>query len=356
MQENTFNFFKNEKKIDDKMILITGGAGFIGSNFIRFMRNKYPNYKIINFDKLTYAGNLNNVSLMEDNPDYVFMKGDVANQKDVKNVFEEFNPDYVIHFAAESHVDRSILNPDVFLQTNIIGTQYLLNFSRLNNVKKFIFISTDEVYGSIDKDHCTEESPICPNNYYSVSKAAADNLVKVSYQTHGQRINIVRCCNNYGQFQFPEKFIPLMISKAINNKDLPIYGDGNYFRDWLHVDDNCRAIDLVLHKGRIGEIYNVGGNNEWRNIDLAEYLLELIGKPKSLLSYIMDRPSHDYRYAVNFNKIRSELCWHPLIDFKIGIKQTVDWYLSHQDWLNEIISGEYLKYYDLNYKNRDAQE
>jgi dTDP-glucose 4,6-dehydratase len=348
---------KKQENRENRIVLITGGAGFIGSNFIRYLRNHYPHYKIINFDKLSYAGNLKNLTFMEANPNYVFVKGDVANQRDVKTIFEEFNPHFVVHFAAESHVDRSLINPDQFLQTNILGTQLLLQTARQYSVEKFVFLSTDEVYGSIPAGcECDEQAPIKPNNYYSVSKAAADFLVQVAFKTYGQRINIIRCCNNYGSFQFPEKLIPLMISNALNDRLLPVYGDGSYFRDWLHVEDHCRAIDKVLHQGRCGEIYNVGAKNEWKNIDLVNYLLELLKKPKSLISYVFDRPAHDLRYSINFDKIRQELNWKPVIDFKQGIKQTVEWYAANQEWINEITTGEYMKYYNLVYKNRTIQK
>ena len=357
MNDKVFGFFqerKDEKRINEsKIILVTGGAGFIGSNFIRYIRTKYPLYKIINFDNLTYAGNLNNLSFIEENPNYIFVRGDVANQKDVKNVFEEYKPDFVIHFAAESHVDRSFINPEIFLQTNVIGTQQLLHFARTNTIEKFVYISTDEVYGSINKKKtCKEDSAIHPQNYYSVTKASADFLVQVAYRTYGQRVNIVRSCNNYGPFQFPEKLIPLMICNAMKNLELPVYGDGNYFRDWLHVEDHCRAIDAVLHKASSGEIFNVGAENEWKNIDLIEYLLEYLGKPKQLIKFVIDRPVHDFRYAINFNKIRKTLGWKPKIEFKQGLKETIDWYLSHQDWVQEITSGKYMKYYEQVYQNR----
>ena len=348
---DTFDFYEDKKKNSNKIILVTGGAGFIGSNFIKFILDKYPDYKVINFDKLTYAGNLNNLSSVEENRNYVFVKGDVADKKDVKNVFEEFDPDFVIHFAAESHVDKSIINPEIFLQTNVLGTQIILNFAREHNVTKFILISTDEVYGSLGKQGSwKEDAPISPNNPYAASKAAADLLIRVAHQTYGQRVNIIRSCNNYGPFQFPEKLIPLMIYNSLHNKELPVFGDGKYIRSWLHVQDHCRAIDLVLHSGKTGEIYNVGSDDEWENLQLVEYILEKLGKPKSLIQYVLDRPGHDFRYSLDFSKIKNELGWKPQIKFENGLEQTIEWYKTHLDWVEEIYSGEYMNYYQKVYK------
>ncbi|RLC51845.1 MAG: dTDP-glucose 4,6-dehydratase [Candidatus Cloacimonadota bacterium] len=349
-----FNFFDDgESNTSSKIVLVTGGAGFIGSNFIRFLLKKYPDYKIINFDKLTYAGNLNNLVTIEENPHYVFVRGDVANVKDVKNVFEEFNPHFVVHFAAESHVDRSILNPDIFLQTNILGTQNLLNHAREHQIEKFVQISTDEVYGSIGKgESCHEESPLCPNNPYAASKASADFLIRVAHQTYGQRVNIVRSCNNYGTYQFPEKLIPVMIYNSLINEELPVYGDGRNIREWIHVEDNCRAIDLVLHNGRSGEIYNVGTGEEWENVKLAEFLLKQFPESKSHIQFVLDRQGHDFRYSVKTDKIKKELGWKPQIDFKEGIEQTILWYKSHLDWIEQINSGEYMQYFKETYESR----
>ncbi len=356
-KKDTFKFFDPNNSNDSaKIVLVTGGAGFIGSNFITYLINKYPDYKIINFDKLTYAGNLNNLIFVEENLNYVFVKGDVADKKDVKNVFEQFNPDHVVHFAAESHVDRSIINPDIFLQTNILGTQILLNYSREHKVKKFILISTDEVYGSIEKDKSvTEEAHLAPNNPYAASKAAADLLIRVAHQTYGQRVNIVRSCNNYGPYQFPEKFIPVMIYNALNNKELPVYGDGKNIRDWIHVEDHCRAIDLVLHKGKLGGIYNVGANNEWENLNLVEYILDKMNCSRSLISFVLDRKGHDLRYSIDSSKIKNELGWKPTIEFEDGLAQTIMWYKSHTDWVENIHSGEYMNYYDEVYKDRNLE-
>jgi len=346
-----FNFFGSKDKEGNKIILVTGGAGFIGSNFIRYMLDKYPQYKIINFDKLTYAGNLNNLSMVENNPNYVFVKGDVAEKKDVKNVFEEFEPDFVIHFAAESHVDKSIINPEIFLFTNVLGTQIVLNFAREHNVMKFILISTDEVYGSLGKKGSwKEESSISPNNPYAASKAAADLLIRVGHQTYGQRVNIIRSCNNYGSYQFPEKLIPLMIYNTLHDLELPVFGDGKYVRSWLHVRDHCRAIDLVMHSGKTGEIYNVGSDDEWENLKLVEFILQKLGKPKSLIQYVIDRPGHDFRYSLDYSKIKNELGWKPQIKFEDGLEQTILWYKSHLDWVEDIYSGEYTKYYQKVYE------
>ena len=296
---------------------------------------------------------MNNLITVEENPHYVFVHGDVANVKDVKNVFEEFNPNFVVHFAAESHVDRSILNPDIFLQTNILGTQILLNHAREHEIEKFVQISTDEVYGSILKgDSCDEDSPLCPNNPYAASKASADFLIRVAHQTYGQRVNIVRACNNYGAYQFPEKLIPVMIYNSIINEELPVFGDGRNIREWIHVEDHCRAIDLVLHNGRSGEIYNVGSGEEWENVKLVEYLLTQFPESKSHIQFVLDRQGHDFRYSVKTDKIRKELGWKSQIDFKEGIMQTIMWHKSHLDWIEDIKSGEYMKYYKKTYESR----
>ena len=352
--KENFDFFDTDglNKNQSKMVLVTGGAGFIGSNFIRYLIKKYPDYKIINFDKLTYAGNLYNLEMIEENPNYTFMKGDIAKQVDVKNVFEQFNPDFVVHFAAESHVDRSIINPDLFLQTNILGTQIVLNYSREHKVEKFVLISTDEVYGSIPKNSSVSEDAIlAPNNPYAASKAAADMLIRVAHQTYGQRVNIIRSCNNYGLFQFPEKLIPVMINNALQMKELPIYGDGKNIRDWIHVEDHCRAIDLVLHKGRSGETYNVGAGNEWENLVLVEHMLDLMKCSRDLISFVLDRQGHDFRYSMNSSKIKKELGWKPVIDFDEGLEQTILWFTNHQEWVEDIHSGEYMNYYE-KYNNK----
>ena len=349
IKEN-FAFFDakglNNKNLP-KIVLITGGAGFIGSNFIRYLIRKHPDYKIINFDKLTYAGNLYNLEMIDENPNYAFMRGDVSNQADVKNVFEQFNPNFVVHFAAESHVDRSIINPDLFLQTNILGTQILLNYSREYKVEKFVLISTDEVYGSIPSNSSVaEDAKLAPNNPYAASKAAADMLIRVAYQTYGQRVNIIRSCNNYGSYQFPEKLIPVIINNALQGKELPIYGDGKNIRDWIHVEDHCRAIDLVLHKGRSGETYNAGAKNEWENLALVEHILDLMKCSHDLISFVLDRKGHDLRYSMDSSKIKKELGWKPVIDIDEGLEQTILWFKNHQEWVENIHSGEYVNYYE----------
>ena len=353
--ESNYDFFDKDKVIHDehKIILVTGGAGFIGSNFIRYLVQKYPNFKIINFDKLTYAGNLNNLITIEDNVNYVFFKGDVADPKDVKTAFEQFSPDYVVHFAAESHVDKSIINPDIFLQTNVLGTQILLNYSREHKVQKFVQVSTDEVYGSIQGDaSVNEDAPLKPNNPYSASKASADLLLRVAYQTYGQRINVIRACNNYGHYQFPEKLVPVIIHNALNNLDIPVYGDGKNIREWIHVEDHCRAIDVIMQTGKSGETYNVGTGNKWKNIDLVEHILNKLNMNNNLISYVLDRQGHDVRYSVDSNKIRQELGWKPQIDFEEGLDQVITWYSNHMDWIKEITTGKYMNYYDEIYKPR----
>ncbi|MBT4575366.1 MAG: dTDP-glucose 4,6-dehydratase [Candidatus Cloacimonetes bacterium] len=354
-KESTFDFFEKDKISNDehKIIMVTGGAGFIGSNFIRYLVHKYPNFKIINFDKLTYAGNLNNLTTIEENANYVFIKGDVADPQDVKTVFEQFSPDYVVHFAAESHVDKSIINPDIFLQTNIMGTQILLNYSREHKVQKFVQVSTDEVYGSISGDNnVKEDAHIEPNNPYSASKASADLLLRVAYQTYGQRVNVIRACNNFGNYQFPEKLVPVVIHNALNNKEIPVYGDGKNIREWIHVEDHCRAIDIVMQTGKSGETYNVGTGNKWKNIDLVENILDKLNVKNDLITFVLDRQGHDARYSVDSSKIRQELGWHPQIEFDEGLDEVITWYKNHMDWIEEIESGKYMSYYDDIYKPR----
>jgi dTDP-glucose 4,6-dehydratase len=334
-------------------ILVTGGAGFIGSNFIRYMLKQHKDYKIINLDKLTYAGNLENLKDVEDNPNYIFINGDITDKNLVESLFFSYDIDYVINFAAESHVDRSIEDPQIFLKTNVIGTQVLLDTSKKVNVKKFLQVSTDEVYGSLGPTgYFTEQSPLSPNSPYSASKASADLLVKAYAHTYGLPVNITRCSNNYGPHQFPEKLIPLMIINAMNDKDLPVYGDGLNIRDWIYVEDHCRAIDMILHHGTVGEIYNIGGNNERTNIDIVKYILKEIGKPESLIKYVKDRPGHDRRYAIDSTKIQEELGWKPLYSFEEGMKKTIKWYLDNKGWWQKIITGEYRDYYAKMYANR----
>ncbi|HDR7732915.1 dTDP-glucose 4,6-dehydratase [Bacillus thuringiensis] len=334
-------------------VLVTGGAGFIGSNFVRYMVKKYPEYNIVNLDSLTYAGNLENLKDIEELSNYKFVKGDIADRQFINQLFKEEKFDYVLNFAAESHVDRSITNPDIFIQTNIQGTQVLLDAAKNAEVKKYLQVSTDEVYGTLgETGYFTEETPLASNSPYSSSKAGADLLVRAYHETFGLPVNITRCSNNYGPFHFPEKLIPLMIINALNDKQLPVYGDGLNVRDWLHVEDHCQAIDLVLHKGENGEVYNVGGNNERTNIEIVKTILKALDKPESLIKYVTDRPGHDRRYAIDATKLREELGWSPKYNFDTGIEQTIKWYLENQDWWKNIISGEYQEYFKNQYANR----
>ncbi|HFR4149466.1 MULTISPECIES: dTDP-glucose 4,6-dehydratase [Bacillus cereus group] len=334
-------------------VLVTGGAGFIGSNFVRYMVKKYPEYNIVNLDSLTYAGNLENLKDIEESSNYKFVKGDIADRQFINQLFKEEKFDYVLNFAAESHVDRSITNPDIFIQTNIQGTQVLLDAAKNAEVKKYLQVSTDEVYGTLgETGYFTEETPLASNSPYSSSKAGADLLVRAYHETFGLPVNITRCSNNYGPFHFPEKLIPLMIINALNDKQLPVYGDGLNVRDWLHVEDHCQAIDLVLHKGKNGEVYNVGGNNERTNIEIVKTILKALDKPESLIKYVTDRPGHDRRYAIDATKLREELGWSPKYNFDTGIEQTIKWYLENQDWWKNIISGEYQEYFKNQYANR----
>lgn len=338
-------------------LLVTGGAGFIGSNFVRYMVNKYPEYHIVNLDLLTYAGNLENLKDIETASNYTFVKGDIADREFVNELFAQQKFDYVLNFAAESHVDRSITNPDIFVQTNIQGTQALLDAAKNFGVKKYLQVSTDEVYGTLgETGYFTEETPLAANSPYSASKAGADLLVRAYHETFGLPVNITRCSNNYGPFHFPEKLIPLMIINALHDKPLPIYGDGLNVRDWLHVEDHCQAIDLVLHNGRNGEVYNVGGNNERTNIEIVKTILKHLDKPESLIKYVTDRPGHDRRYAIDATKLRTELGWEPKYTFDTGIEQTIKWYLENKDWWENIISGEYQSYFETQYGNRLGAE
>jgi len=319
-------------------ILITGGAGFIGSNFLRYMINKYQNYEITNLDALTYCGNLENLREIEDNTNYTFIKGYITNKELVNQITK--NMDYIINFAAETHVDRSINDPSIFIKSNIMGTQVLLESAKENNVKKFLQISTDEVYGTLGKNgYFQEDTPLSPNSPYSASKAGADLMVRAYHKTYKLPVNITRCSNNYGPYQYPEKLIPLMIYNALDDKELPVYGDGLNVRDWLHVYDHCTAIDLVLHKGRDGEIYNIGGNNEKKNIEIVKLILENLNKPESLIKYVEDRPGHDRRYAIDSTKIRKELGWKPKYTFEKGIVETIKWYCENKKWWTKIKGG-----------------
>jgi len=334
-------------------VLVTGGAGFIGSNFVRYMVKKYPEYQIVNLDLLTYAGNLENLKEIENKPNYKFVKGDIADHEFINGFFAEEKFDYVINFAAESHVDRSITDPGIFVRTNVQGTQVLLDASKNIGVKKYLQVSTDEVYGTLgETGYFTEETPLAPNSPYSASKAGADLLVRAYHETYGMPVNITRCSNNYGPFHFPEKLIPLMIINALHDKDLPVYGDGLNVRDWLYVEDHCEAIDTVLHKGVVGEVYNIGGNNEHTNIEIVKTILKHLGKPESLIKFVKDRPGHDRRYAIDATKIRTELGWEPKHTFETGIKETIDWYLENKDWWENIISGEYQQYFKQQYGDR----
>lgn len=332
-------------------ILVTGGAGFIGSNFIHYILENYDD-KVINLDKLTYAGNLENLKDVENNPQYTFIKGDISDPEIVKEIVSQ-GVDYIVNFAAESHVDRSIEDPGIFIKTNVLGTQVLLNAAKEYEVKKFVQISTDEVYGSLGKTgYFTEETPLAPNSPYSASKAGADLMVRAYHQTYNLPMNITRCSNNYGPYQFPEKLIPLFATNAMENKELPLYGDGKNIRDWLHVKDHCRAIDLVMREGRNGEVYNIGGNNEKTNLEITEAILEVLGKSKSLIKFVKDRLGHDRRYAIDSTKIQKELGWQPEYTFEEGIKETIQWYINNKDWWEKIKSGEYREYYQRMYSNR----
>lgn len=332
-------------------ILVTGGAGFIGSNFVRYMVNKYSDYHIINLDALTYCGNLENLKGIENMDNYSFVKGDIRDKSVVDNLVEKC--DYVINFAAESHVDRSITDPEIFIKSNVLGTQVLLNAAKEFGVEKYIQISTDEVYGTLGKTgYFTETTPLQPNSPYSASKASGDLITRAYGETFDLPINITRCSNNYGPYQFPEKLIPLMISNTLEDKKLPVYGDGKNVRDWLHVHDHCTAIDLVLHEGKLGEVYNIGGNNEKENIYIVKLILNELGKDESLIEFVTDRLGHDRRYAIDSTKIQEELGWSPKYTFEVGIKETIKWYLDNQDWIDQVKSGQYQEYYEKMYKNR----
>jgi dTDP-glucose 4,6-dehydratase len=317
------------------------------------MVNKYPEYTIVNLDLLTYAGNLENLKDIENAANYKFVRGDIADREFINGLFKEEKFDYVLNFAAESHVDRSITDPGIFVQTNIQGTLALLDAAKTLGVTKYLQVSTDEVYGTLgETGYFTEETPLAANSPYSASKAGADLLVRAYHETFGLPVNITRCSNNYGPFHFPEKLIPLMIINALNDNELPIYGDGLNIRDWLHVEDHCQAIDLVLHKGRNGEVYNVGGNNERTNIEIVKTILKHLDKPESLMKFVTDRPGHDRRYAIDATKLRTELGWSPKYNFDTGIEQTINWYLNNREWWENIISGEYQDYVKSQYGDR----
>ena len=337
-------------------IIVTGGAGFIGSNFVFYMLEKHPDYRIVCLDKLTYAGNLSTLKPVMDNPNFRFVKGDICDREAMYRLFEEEKPDMIVNFAAESHVDRSIEEPDIFLQTNIMGTAVLMDACRKYGIQRFHQVSTDEVYGDLPLDRpdlfFTEDTPLHTSSPYSSSKAAADLLVSAYHRTYGLPVTISRCSNNYGPYQFPETLIPLMIANALNNKALPVYGEGLNVRDWLYVEDHCKAIDLILHEGKDGEVYNIGGHNEMKNIDIVKIICNALGKSEELITYVTDRKGHDMRYAIDPAKIHRELGWLPETMFADGIQMTIQWYLDNCEWWETIISGEYQTYYEKMYKNR----
>jgi dTDP-glucose 4,6-dehydratase len=334
-------------------LLVTGGCGFIGSNFIRWQLDTYDDVSIVNIDKLTYAGNLENLAEIEGNDRYSFAKGDICDRAFIDGLLQSTPFDAVINFAAESHVDRSILDSGPFIQTNIVGTQILLDASRQANIGRYVQVSTDEVYGSLGSSgFFTEETPLAPNSPYSASKTSADLLVRAWTETYGFPGIITRCSNNYGPYQFPEKLIPLFISNALQDKQLPVYGTGTNVRDWIHVIDHCRGIDAALRNGKTGEVYNFGGHSELTNLELTTKLLGALGKPESLIRYVEDRAGHDFRYAIDTAKAERELNWKPSVNFETGLRETIDWYLSHGDWVERIRSGAYLDYYEQQYATR----
>lgn len=335
---------------------VTGGAGFIGSNFVFYMLDKYPEDQIICLDKLTYAGNLETLEGVMENPGFTFVKGDIADREAVYALFEKERPDIVVNFAAESHVDRSVVDPGIFLQTNILGTGVLMDACRKYGIRRYHQVSTDEVYGDLPLDRpdlfFTEETPIHTSSPYSASKASADLLVQAYHRTFGLPVSISRCSNNYGPYHFPEKLIPLMIANALNDKPLPVYGTGENVRDWLYVTDHCAAIDLIVRKGRVGEVYNIGGHNERTNLQVVKTILKALDKPESLIRFVTDRPGHDMRYAIDPTKIHEELGWLPETPFDEGIQKTIRWYLNNKPWWEHIISGDYQNYYEKMYGNR----
>lgn len=337
-------------------LLVTGGAGFIGSNFVHYILEKYPEREIVNLDLLTYAGNLESLKDVEDVPNYKFVHGDIADRPFIMELFEKERFDVVVNFAAESHVDRSVTNPEVFLRSNVIGTQVLLDAARTFGVQRYHQVSTDEVYGDLPLDRkdlmFTETTPIHTSSPYSAAKASADLFVMAYHRTFGLPVTISRCSNNYGPYQFPEKVIPLMILRALKDETLPVYGKGENVRDWLHVKDHCSAIDLILQNGRVGEVYNIGGHNERTNLEMVHTILDRLGKPESLIRFVTDRPGHDLRYAIDPTKIETELGWKPEYNFDTGIAQTIDWYVNNESWWKNVVSGEYSKYFESMYGNR----
>ena len=337
-------------------ILVTGAAGFIGSNFVFHMRKAHPEYDIIALDSLTYAGNLETLAPVMEEDHFTFVRCDITDREGVRKVFEEHHPDVVVNFAAESHVDRSIEDPGVFLRTNILGTQVLMDACREFGIQRFHQVGTDEVYGDLPLDRpdlfFTEDLPLQASSPYSASKASADLLAMAYHRTYGLPVTISRCSNNYGPYQFPEKLIPLMIANALADKPLPVYGTGENVRDWLYVEDHCRAIDMILENGKVGEVYNIGGHNERSNMDVVKTILKQLGKPESLITFVGDRKGHDLRYAIDPSKIHGELGWLPETKFDDGIRQTIDWYLNNESWWKNIISGDYMEYYEKMYGNR----
>ena len=351
-----------------KTYLVTGGAGFIGSNFVIYMLNKYSDVKIINVDKLTYAGNLENLKSVESNPNYVFVQADICDKEAIQSLFDQYDIDYVVNFAAESHVDRSITNPEIFVQTNVLGTVNLLNIAKnawavgddqYKDGVKFMQVSTDEVYGSLGAEgFFMETTPLDPHSPYSSRKASADLFVKAYSDTYKLPVNITRCSNNYGPYQFPEKLIPLMINNTLQHKELPIYGDGMQIRDWLYVEDHCKAIDMVVRGGKLGEVYNVGGHNERPNIVIVKTILEYVKENvdpavgEHMMKHVADRKGHDRRYGIDPEKIKRDLGWYPETTFEVGIKKTIQWYLNHKEWMENVTSGAYQEYYQRMYSNR----
>ena len=337
-------------------LLVTGGAGFIGANFIYFQLKNHPEDRVICLDELTYAGNLKTLAAAMESPNFCFVKGDIADRETVEKLFREEKPDIVVNFAAESHVDRSIENPEVFLRTNVMGTQVLMDACRKSGIKRYHQVSTDEVYGDLPLDlpelFFTEETPIHASSPYSASKASADLLVLAYARTFQLPVSITRCSNNYGPYHFPEKLIPLMISRALADESLPVYGKGENIRDWLYVEDHCAAIDLVMRKGREGEVYNVGGHNERSNLEVVKTILRELHKPESLIRFVTDRPGHDMRYAIDPTKMHKELGWLPKTPFEVGIRKTIRWYLDHRSWWEDILHGDYQDYYEKMYGNR----
>ncbi len=330
-------------------VLVTGGAGFIGSNFLHYMVNKYPEYEFVCLDALTYAGNYNNLKPIEGKKNFKFVKGNICDKELVDKLFDDEKFDWVINFAAESHVDNSIKNPGIFVETNVMGTYNLLDASRRHDVKRYHQVSTDEVYGDLPLDRpdllFTEDTPIKPSSPYSASKASADHLVRAYFRTFGLPITISNCSNNYGPYQFPEKLIPLMVSKAVNDEKLPVYGKGENVRDWIHVHDHNVGVDMIMHNGRIGETYNLGGRSERTNLEVVKTILKQLGKSEDLITYVTDRPGHDLRYAIDSTKAETELGWERTYNFEDGIKETIDWYVNNQDWIDDIKSGAYQKVY-----------